>query len=115
MEELQDEPGLWGGSEEEPEEEPDEESPAVSAAAPSTPLPAVVADEGRRYEFRTDFLSSQEVQDGHTLAERLTAASAEGWDLVDILALGDRHALLLRRPRRVEREPRPVGFTPPAR
>jgi hypothetical protein len=75
-------------------------------------LPSVT-DGGREYEYRTDLVTAAEVTDGSTLAGQLTKASAEGWDLVDIINAGDRFAILLRRAKRPERNARPVGFTPP--
>ena len=51
--------------------------------------------------------------DGTTLADRLTRASADGWDLVEIIGAGERHAILLRKAKRPERPGRPVGFAPP--
>jgi hypothetical protein len=53
------------------------------------------------------------VTDGTTLAAQLTGASKDGWDLVDIINAGDRHAVLLRRLKRPERNARQVGFAPP--
>ena len=95
----------------EPDEEPDE-TPAAVATAPGAQLPSV-ADGGREHEYRTDLLSAAEVVDGATLAGQLTKASADGWDLVDIINAGDRYAVLLRRAKRPERSVRPVGFSPP--
>jgi hypothetical protein len=100
-------------SEEEPE--PDED-PGEAPAATAVPTPVVpaVASEGREHEYRTELLTAAEVLDGSTLAERLTAASAEGWDLVDVIPAGDQHAVLLRRQKSPQRGPRPVGFAPPS-
>jgi len=95
----------------EPDEEPDEEPASVATATGST-LPSV-HDGGREFEYRTDLVTAAEVVDGTTLAGQLTKASADGWDLVDIINAGDRHAVLLRRAKRPERNARPVGFTPP--
>lgn len=94
----------------EPEEEPDVDAP--SAPGPGTLVPSV-ADGSREFEYRTELLTSAQVVDGATLAERLTSASTEGWELVDIVGAGDRHALLLRRAKRSGRQARQVGFTPP--
>ncbi len=98
--------------EEEPEpgEDPDEDEPA--ATAPGTLVPTVDGDSSRTFEYRTELLSAAEVTDGSTLADRLTAASADGWDLVDVISAGERHAVLLRRAKRPERTTRPVGFAP---
>lgn len=68
---------------------------------------------GRDYEYRTELLTAEQVTDGTTLASHLTRASADGWDLVDIVNAGERHAILLRRLKRTERNARQVGFTPP--
>jgi hypothetical protein len=92
--------------EEEPEEEPEDEE-----AAAVTPVPRVAGD-SREYEYRTELLSVAQVLDGTTLPDRLNQASGDGWDLVDIIAAGEQHAILLRRLKRPERPPRPVGFSP---
>ena len=101
-------------SEEEPEpdEDPGEESPAAVATAPLVPS---VAPDSREFVYRTELLSAAQVTDGTTLADRLTAASAEGWDLVDVIPAGDSHAVLLRRVKEQQRESRHVGFAPPSR
>jgi hypothetical protein len=101
-------------SEEEPdpEEDPGEEEPAAST---TTPLVPAVAAGGREFEYRTQLVTAVEVVDGSTLADQLTQASADGWDLVEIIPAGDRHAILLRRPKGQNREVRPVGFLPPVR
>ncbi len=78
----------------------------------AAPVPSVVAGDSREYEYRTELVSVAEVLDGTTLPERLNRASGEGWDLVDIIAAGEQHAVLLRRLKRPERPSRPVGFTP---
>lgn len=94
-------------AEEEPEEEPDQR-----AAGGQTLLPTVTPP-GREYEFRTELLKEAQMADGKTLAERLTAASKDGWDLVEVIGVRDLYAVLLRRPKARERESRPVGFAPP--
>ncbi len=98
--------------EQEPEpEEPDEDEPA---AATSTLVPTVGSENGgREFEYRTELLTAAQVVDGTTLAEQLTRASSDGWDLVDVIGAGDRHAVLLRRGKRPERSARRVGFSPP--
>lgn len=97
--------------EEEPDtDDPDEEAPA--APAPTGAIPSV-ADSGREYEYRTELVTAAQVLDGATLPDRLTKASADGWDLVDIIGAGDRHAILLRRTKRPEHSARQVGFAPP--
>ena len=94
----------------EPEPEPDETPPA--AAATSTLVPTV-GDTGREFEYRTELVTATQVLDGKTLPEQLSKASTDGWDLVDIIVVGDRHAILLRRARRPEQSNRRVGFAPP--
>ena len=98
-------------SEEEPDE-PDEPDEAVAVAGP-THVPQVASAGGREFEYRTEMLTEAEVADGKTLAERLTVASQDGWDLVDVIGVKDAHAVLLRRPKKAERVSRPVGFAPP--
>jgi hypothetical protein len=97
--------------EEEPDEEPEEEpasaSQAVATAVPSLGFPS------REFEFRTDAISAEELADGSTLATRLTEASKDGWDFLQVLEAGDRRFVLLRRARRSEKQSRPVGFFPP--
>lgn len=95
----------------EPEEEPDTETATAVAPGPAVPS---VADVGREFEYRTELVTAAEVIDGTTLAQALTKASADGWDLVDIISTGDRHAILLRRVKRPDRAARRVGFLPPA-
>jgi hypothetical protein len=94
-------------SEEEPEEEPDQRPSAGQSLLPTVTPP------GREFEFRTELLKGAEMTDGKTLAERLTAASKDGWDLVEVIEVRDVYAVLLRRPKTHERESRPVGFAPP--
>lgn len=98
-------------TEPEPDEEPDEEV-APARSAPDAMVPSVPPP-GREFEYRTELVSSAQVLDGSTLAGQLTRASADGWDLVDIIPAGDRHAVLLRRVKQPERRSRPVGFAPP--
>ena len=98
--------------EEEPEE-PDEDEPAAPTATGGL-VPTVAPDGGREFEYRTELVTAEQVMDGTTLAERLTKASADGWDLVDIIGAGDRHAILLRKAKRPERPGRPVGFARPS-
>jgi hypothetical protein len=90
-----------------PDDEPDE-SPAAGAGHGTM---APMSDAGREYEYRTDVVTTAQVVDGTTLSSQLTRASADGWDLVDIVSAGERHAVLLRRVKRPERSARTVGFT----
>jgi hypothetical protein len=99
-------------SEEEPEpdEDPDEET--AVAASPGPMVPAV-SPGGRDLEYRTELVTAAEVVDGSSLADQLTKASSDGWDLVEIIQAGERYAILLRRPKTSDREARRVGFLPP--
>lgn len=98
-------------SEEEPEPDEDPaEAPAATAAGPVVPS---VGAEGREFEYRTELLTAAQIVDGSTLAERLSAASAEGWDLVDVIPADGRHAVLLRKVKPQQRAGRQVGFAPP--
>jgi hypothetical protein len=83
----------------------------VSVKAPRAIVPP--PDGGREFEYRTELLTSAQVTDGTTLSGQLTKASSDGWDLVDIINAGDRHAVLLRRLKKSERNARQVGFAPP--
>jgi hypothetical protein len=100
-------------SEEEPE--PDEPPEVDEPAAVAAPLVPSVAAGAREFEYRTEAITASEILDGQTLADRLTKASADGWDLVEIVAADEQHAVLLRRSKQQDREQRPVGFLPPAR
>jgi hypothetical protein len=96
----------------EPDEEPDE-TPA--ATAPGTLVPSVTGgDGGREFEYRTELVTAAQITDGNTLAEQLTKASTDGWDLVDIVNAGERHAILLRRAKKPSAGSRLVGFLPPS-
>ena len=102
-------------SEEIPEEEPDEEPEpepsgqgAVTTAVPSLGFPV------REFEFRADEVSIDDLGDGGSLAARLTQASKDGWDFIQVVEAGDRRLLLMRRVKRSERQARPVGFMPPS-
>jgi len=98
--------------EEEPEPEPEPEETPPAEAATSTLVPTV-GDAGREYEYRTELVTATQVLDGKTLPEQLNKASIDGWDLVDIIVVGDRHAILLRRAKRPGQSNRRVGFAPP--
>src|SRR5438105_566665 len=100
------------------EEDPDlddDDDDLDDGAASVSPHRAMVPppDGERQFEYRTELLTAEQVTDGTTLAAQLTKASAEGWDLVDIVNAGDRHAILLRQLKRRERSARQVGFAPP--
>ena len=93
------------------EEDPDLDEEDETSAPPAPGTLAPFSDAGREFEYRTDLVTTEQVVDGTTLAGQLTRASADGWDLVDIVGAGDRHAILLRRVKRPERSVRTVGFT----
>jgi hypothetical protein len=98
---------------EDPEYEP-EDIPAAPTAMVTGPAHANGLGD-REFEFRTELLSLEEVADGKTLADRLAAASADGWHYVDIIDGGTTRVILLRKAKKTERERRSVGFTPPGR
>lgn len=98
----------------EPDEDPDEEPAAPAAAHASGLVPSVDSGGGGRdFEYRTELLEAAQLTDGKSLPDLLTKASAEEWDLVDILPTAERHVVLLRRRRKPKRETRPVGFRLP--
>jgi hypothetical protein len=97
-------------NEEEPEEPDEPREPGTDVPTLSAPVVSAVSSGGREYEYRTELLTLDQVTDGRTLADQLTAASADGWDLVEIVDAGERRALLLRKPKRKEQDRRPVGF-----
>jgi len=102
--------------EEEPEEpeEPDEPGgPDNGAMAPTRMVPNVGLP-GRDWEFSTQVLTLAQVTDGTTLVKVLKESGADGWDLADVIDGGDKRVLLLRRPKRSQRESRRVGFAPPS-
>ncbi len=94
----------------EPDEEPDEpEAEPAAAAATGTLVPRVEAAVEREYEYRVDVVTVAQVLDG-TIAEKLSDASHDEWQLVDIIDAGDKKALLLRKRKQKESARRPVGF-----
>jgi hypothetical protein len=102
--------------EEEPEEpdDPDEPGgPDNGAMAPTRMVPTVGLP-GRDWEFSTQVLTLAQVTDGTTLVKVLKQSGADGWDLADVIDGGDKRVLLLRRPKRSQRESRRVGFAPPS-
>ncbi len=103
--------------EEEPEpDEPDEpDEPESEAVTSSGPMVPAVPMGGREYEYRTELLTSSQLTDGRTLATKLTAASSDGWDLVEVVPVGDQYTVLLRKSKAAKKEARPVGFAPPGR
>jgi hypothetical protein len=100
--------------EEDPDYDDDDDDDVAGESAGSAHRAIVPPFEGtREFEFRTELITAEQVTDGATLAGQLTKASADGWDLVDIINAGERHAILLRRLKKSERTARQVGFAPP--
>lgn len=94
----------------EPDEDPDEPDPEPAASATATVVPRVDAGGAEReYEYRVDVVTVAQVLDG-TLADRLSEASRDEWNLVDIIDAGDQKALLMRKRKQKESARRPVGF-----
>lgn len=93
----------------EPEEEP-EQAPAAAAVATMVPS---VAGQSREFEYRTEELKLTDL--AGDLAGRLTEASKDGWDFVQIVDAGESRLIVYRRSKRPERQARPVGFFPPAK
>ncbi len=94
----------------EPDEDPDEPDGEPAAAATATIVPRVDAGAGEReYEYRVDVVTVAQVLDG-TLADRLSEASHDEWNLVDIIDAGEKKALLMRKRKQKESARRPVGF-----
>ena len=103
--------------EEEPEPEPDEEpepepetGDQPSGVSMSTP---VVSTPVREFEYRTEPLSRADLAKGR-LSDLLNKESADGWDLVDVIAAEPGHVVLLRRPKKAQQEARRVGFALPS-
>ena len=69
---------------------------------------------GREWEFSTRVMSVGELADGKTLVKLLTDSAADGWELAQVIDGGDKRVLLMRRPKRGQREARRVGFAPPS-
>ena len=102
--------------EEEPEEpdEPDEPGgPDNGAMAPTRMVPNVGLP-GRDWEFSTQVLTVAQVADGTSLVKVLKESATDGWELAQVIDGGDKRVLLLRRPKRPQREARRVGFAPPS-
>jgi len=102
-------------AEEEPDEPDEPESPAGpdGAMAPTRLVPTVGLP-GRDWEFSTEVLTVAQVADGTTLVKVLKESGADGWELAQVVDGGDKRVLLLRRPKRAQREARRVGFAPPS-
>jgi hypothetical protein len=103
-------------SEEEPEEPEEPEGPGApdnGAAAPTRMVPSVGMP-GREWEFSTRVMTVAEVADGSSLVKLLTDSGADGWELAQVIDGGDKRVILLRRPKRPQREARRLGFAPPS-
>jgi hypothetical protein len=102
--------------EEDPEEPDEPEGPAGpdnGAMAPPRMVPTVGVP-GRDWEFSTQVLTVAQVADGTTLVKVLKESGTDGWELAQVIDGGDKRVLLLRRPKRPQREARRVGFAPPS-
>ena len=106
---------LHDEEEPEPDGEPEPEEEPVAPPPGSSLVPTVPGAGGREFEYRTELVSQAELADGRTRPAKLTKASADGWDLVEIIQAGEQHVILLRQPKKASREARPVGFMLPNR
>lgn len=99
------------------EEEPGPyEDPPHQDAVPALTVPTVRdADGGRHWDYRTEILTAAELTDGVTLVTKLSTVAEEDWELAGLYPAADRHVLLLRKSKKMEREARRVGFAPPVR
>jgi hypothetical protein len=105
-------PRLEDDPDEEPEEPAEPAYPDGARAATAGMVPAVGLP-GREWEFSTRIITVAQVADGSTLVKVLHEAGADGWDMAGVIDGGDKRVILLRRPKRSEREIRRVGFAPP--
>jgi hypothetical protein len=78
--------------------------------ANSSLIPSVTPGSGK-LQFRTEILTSKQLTDGKSLVKLLTEASAENWDLVEIVSVGERFVVVLRTVRQNGPDARQVGFT----
>ncbi|HEY6875754.1 MAG TPA: hypothetical protein VI384_05285 [Candidatus Dormibacteraeota bacterium] len=102
-------------AEEEPDEPEEPEGPSApdnGANAPTRMVPSVSLP-SRDWEYSTHVLTVAQVADGKTLVQVLKDSAADGWDLAEIVDGGEKRVLLMRRPKRAQREARRVGFAPP--
>ncbi len=101
--------------EEDPEEPDEPDSPGApdGAQAPTRMIPSVGMP-SREWEYSTKAISVAELADGKTLVKILTDSGAEGWELAQVIDGGDKRVLLMRRPKREQREAKRVGFAPPS-
>jgi len=96
----------------EPDEPESPSSPDNGANAPTRMVPSVGMP-SREWEYSTHVLTLAQVTDGKTLVQVLKDSAGEGWDLAEIVDGGEKRVLLMRRPKRGQREARRVGFAPP--
>jgi len=101
--------------EEEPEDPDEPDSPGApdGAQAPARMIPSVGLP-SRDWEYSTKVISLSDIADGTTLVKVITEGAAEGWELAQVIDGGDKRVLLMRRPKRGQREARRVGFAPPS-
>jgi hypothetical protein len=101
----------------EPDDDPEYEPEEIPAATSSLVRSGVHSDGAGDvdFDYRTEVLTLDQVADGHTLAETLATASADGWHYVGVVDAGERRVVLLRKLKKSLRERRSVGFAPPGR
>jgi hypothetical protein len=99
--------------EEEPEEPEEPSQPAPDGRGAATGLVPTVGLPSREWEYSTQVLSLAQVVDGVTLVQLLQEAGADGWELASVIDGGEKRVILMRRPKRMTRESRRVGFAPP--
>ena len=102
-------------AEEDPDEPDEPESPNApdnGASAPTRMVPSVGLP-SREWEYSTHVLTLAQVTDGKTLVQVLKDSAGEGWELAEVVDGGEKRVLLMRRPKRGQREARRVGFAPP--
>ena len=102
-------------AEEEPEEPDEPETPSApdNGAAQATRMVPSVSLPSREWEYSTHVLTVAQVADGKTLVQVLKDSASEGWELAEVVDGGEKRVLLMRRPKRGQREARRVGFAPP--
>src|SRR4029077_14566490 len=97
---------------EDPEGPDEPEQPGDGSATATRPMLSVGLP-SREWEYSTQVLTVAQVSDGTTLVKVLKESAADGWELADVIDGGEKRVLLMRRPKRSERESRRVGFAPP--
>jgi hypothetical protein len=99
---------------EDPEEPDEPDQPGDGAAAAARPMLSVGLP-SREWEYSTQVLTVAQLVDGTTLVTLLKEQGVDGWELTDVIDGGEKRVLLMRRPKRSERESRRVGFAPPTK